>query len=79
MVAIIAAFPFFLIGMFLLIGSIVKIRFLITPPNNWFIYFPYSYLSKFGNNAIRIYHIIIGFSLMVASIIFGIYVNNVLR
>jgi hypothetical protein len=64
----------FFAGLFIILGSIKKVSFLIDVDDYYNNMYPYTVLKKIGPNAIRIFHLIIGLVFCVMAIV--IFVND---
>jgi len=70
--------PFFGIGAYMVIGSLVGVKFLVEPPKQIIFFIPYYFLRRLGGNATKYYHILVGVLFMIASIFFAILLNKTL-
>jgi hypothetical protein len=66
MIKIITLAPFFCIGLFYFVGSLVRLKCLTEPPK--LAYFPFI-IKLGGKDALRIFHIIVGLIIMLSIVI----------
>jgi hypothetical protein len=67
---IIVVMPVFGLGMFLIIGSLKNIEYLVKYQDYGIFSWSYLLLSKLGPNAIKIFHILIGIGMLLLSMKF---------
>ena len=58
------------VGLFLIIGALKRIRFIVDPPRFLDHMYPYKYLKALGKDAVRKYHLLIGLALILGIIIY---------
>ena len=61
-------FSIFIAGLFFIIGSIKNLTLLVDVKDDYQNMYPYTILKKMGPNAIKVFHIIIGFVFCIIAI-----------
>ena len=67
----------FAIGVFLIIGTILKIKIITDPPREWERFYSHSYINnRFGNHFLTIYNYVVGAGMVIFSIFLLIQTIN---
>lgn len=61
------------LGVFLIVGTVKGVPYLVEPPLEWYAFYPYYFLRKLGNKAIYYFHIIIGSVFVIGAVWIVIY------
>lgn len=56
------------LGVFLIVGTVKGVPYLVEPPLEWYAFYPYYFLKKMGKKAIYYFHIFIGFVFVIGAI-----------